>query len=120
MAHTENTIRGGAKSVIFSIRGGGGGLAPLQSSGSQLSEYPIFLLLQKGGGARPGCPPLYEPLNIMHTFFLPGIAKGTSEVTQNAQFILRGLIPIPQNILSFHSDSDPSQYLFIPIPPIFK
>ncbi len=24
MAHRENTIRGGAKSVIFSVRGGGG------------------------------------------------------------------------------------------------
>ena len=54
---------GGAKFVIFSIRGGGGGLAASFQSGTQLPAFWkwYFLGVQKGD-ARPGCPPLYEPL----------------------------------------------------------
>ncbi len=42
----------------------------------------------------------------MHTCFLPDSAKGTSEVTQNAQFILTGL-RVDTETMS-HSDSNVS------------
>ncbi len=40
----------------------------------------------------------------MGAFFLPESAKGTSEVTQNAQFILRGLTQFSDFFAKTHSD----------------